>query len=594
MNHFQVTKKLVDFIVQGHLAYDVSQLPALKDLLETVAGRKISMPSRFKFMAALHARFDGMKASLKEILRAQKYLCITTDVWSSRAQSYLGVTVHFLDKLFVRHSHLLAFKELKGKQTYKVLAKALNDVFEDFEIKAKQITNIVTDGGSAFAKMFRVYGAAVEMENMEVENAERIESSEADEDEAIDVMHSFMEDVNGELFASEILNFNIENTDAESALENVPDINEDLANYLSGNVAPVEPQIELPKQRRCMSHSLNLLSKDFSTNLEGMAKTSLVAALNKLHPLWVCTHRSSQAKTICKEILGRCLLVPCETRWNSTYDAVKTCFKPEIQPKMNQLIEALRTAGVEAAKNMSAITSIEWGVISSYLKVMEPIAITLDKMQAESNGNQGIILPLLISMAHHVSNVHENSLIISDFKTCMLKVIERRLSMFMSVKEAEEDLVLAAITTPQFKTDFIALDDDIIYAKNLLITECKKLLHEANIDNREEYSNSAAVTDDFIISFAAMRNTRRTSIENDVESEVARFLVDKRTDIEILNEYPHVKEAFYKYNTTLASSAPVERVFSRSAMVFTPRRNKLNAKNFEETLLLDINRALLE
>lgn len=81
----------------------------------------------------------------------------------------------------------------------------------------------------------------------------------------------------------------------------------------------------------------------------------------------------------------------------------------------------------------------------------------------------------------------------------------------------------------------------------------------------------------------------RSSIENDIEFEVARYLMDVRTDNIILNEYPNVREVYFKFNTTLSSSAPVEGVFSQSMMIFTPRRNRLSVSNFEIALMYKHN-----
>lgn len=86
----------------------------------------------------------------------------TADVWSSRAQSYLGVTVHFMNSEFKRESYVLAFKQLLFKQTYKELAKAMDEIFGDYRIKKSQITHIVTDGGSNFCKMFKIYGKSLD------------------------------------------------------------------------------------------------------------------------------------------------------------------------------------------------------------------------------------------------------------------------------------------------------------------------------------------------------------------------------------------------------------------------------------------------
>lgn len=74
--------------------------------------------------------------------------------------------------------------------------------------------------------------------------------------------------------------------------------------------------IELPPQTRCLSHLLNLISSDFEKALDTTIKNMLFATINKMHALWALTRRSSQVKTVVKEVIGCTLLLPCETRWN--------------------------------------------------------------------------------------------------------------------------------------------------------------------------------------------------------------------------------------------------------------------------------------
>lgn len=131
-------------------------------MMETVGVRKTLLPTRHKFMKTLDIEYLKMKEKLRETLSRQKYLCLTADAWSSRAQSYLGVTVHFLNDEYKRESYVLAFKQMLSKQTYKVLAKAMDDILTDYGIKKSQVTNIVTDGGSNFCKMFKEYGKSID------------------------------------------------------------------------------------------------------------------------------------------------------------------------------------------------------------------------------------------------------------------------------------------------------------------------------------------------------------------------------------------------------------------------------------------------
>lgn len=329
--YFQITKKILDFIIDSNLSFNVSQSEKLQILLETVAGRKLNVPSRYKVMQTLDSEYEKMKIRLKELLSKQKYLCVTADVWTSHAQSYLGVTVHFVDESFNRRSFLLGFKKMKKRQTYDILAQALDDIFRDYSINEGQITNIVTDGGSAFCKMFKKYGDQIDAIVMDTIGDEI--DDENDDNQAVNgendvemTMQTCMLDENGAEFVSEIITLNNEIDGSSTSTENKND--DEISIYFEESAPvciPEKKQIKLAPQRRCVSHKLNLLPKDFEKNLDGVAKTAYKKTFDSLHSLWAIIRNSSYAKTICKEILGVILQFPTETRWNSRIDCVKQC-----------------------------------------------------------------------------------------------------------------------------------------------------------------------------------------------------------------------------------------------------------------------------
>lgn len=435
--------------------------------------------------------------------------------------------------------------------------------------------------GSSIDAVVTTYGEEFDSNDDIAENLQRTDSD--------DVVRPFMEDGNGELFYSEVLDFNLVAPDH-------PD-NAALENYVSQrSVSEPQNTIKMPPQRRCVSHELNLLSKDFEKTLTGMAQQAFNQTFEKFHSLWVLTHRSSHAKTICQMVLGRCLKIPNDTRWNSRFDAAKVCCEPDVESKLNLLIERLKLElkSSQSAKNLNTLTIYDFSVIKEFIRVMEPVAQSLDAMQREKNSSQGFIIPVLLSMKFRITKINETSNIAKDFKSTMLAAIHKRFQNYFVLNESNKDLVLASITMPRVKTNFIANDDDLIYAKNLLISESKKLNAE-NLNRLDDVQNEvfASQEDDFIISFGSYRSIRRNSFENDIESEVSRYICDIRTEDSILNEYPNVREVYFRYNTTLSSSAPVERVFSQSLMIFTPRRNRLSATHFEQTLLLKHNRKLI-
>jgi len=68
---------------------------------------------------------------------------------------------------------------------------------------------------------------------------------------------------------------------------------------------------------------------------------------------------------------------------------------------------------------------------------------------------------------------------------------------------------------------------------------------------------------------------------NAVDKECINYLSDTETGLTMLSRYPKVQKVFQKFNTTLPSSAPVERLFSTAGQIEVPRRNRvtLSSKN---------------
>lgn len=318
-------------------------------------------------------------------------------------------------------SFVLAFREIVVKQTYKNLAKIISDISNEYVLPVGKITNVVTDGGSAFCKAFRVYAAPNEPMPL---NENVIDIEEDEEECELSAEMPFMQDM-GEYYESNVIDF----AGVES-VESFLDINEDHDEilledeYMNDAISNEEAEeaIILPPQRRCVSHLLNLISDDFEKELTGSAKTMLVQSISKLRSLWVLVGRSSLARKICIEVTGYALKTPCITRWNSKFDAVNQISKLKV--KINPLILQLK-AQLSTGRNLTTISTNEWIVIEEYIKIAQPIACALDKLQGEVNGSQGYIVPTLLAMKHYIAT-HNCRQITQEFKRVMLKVVDAR------------------------------------------------------------------------------------------------------------------------------------------------------------------------
>lgn len=346
-----------------------------------------------------------------------------------------------------------------------------------------------------------------------------------------------------------------------------------------------------------MSHILNLLSNDFQKRLTGIARSAFSATMESLHTLWAITRTSSKAKSICKEVLGEILKYPCATRWNSTTDCIVQCNRSHIRNKLNTLIEKLqKELDSISSRQLKLLHNNDFQVMSAYEKVLEPVARALDTLQGEKNNSQGYIVPVLHSLKIRISGIEPTNNILKDFKSTMVTLINgNRLTKYFEFNTTNKDFLLASVTLPRFKLNFIVDEENKLFVKNLLIMECKKNCEEEIIQPVcAEMTENPTPNDDFLISFSNPNVNRRNSMDNLIETEVVQYLNDDRVDVKILNDYRFVRKVYYKFNTSLSSSAAVERVFSQSAMIFTPRRNRISNDNFEKTLFLKLNRIKLE
>jgi len=79
------------------------------------------------------------------------------------------------------------------------------------------------------------------------------------------------------------------------------------------------------------------------------------------------------------------------------------------------------------------------------------------------------------------------------------------------------------------------------------------------------------------------------SLQIKAELETLRFLEDTRKDLLSLQQYPLIKLLFVRFNTTLPSSAPVERLFSFAGIIFNPHRRRLTPEILEKLVVLKGN-----
>ena len=112
--------------------------------------------------------------------------------------------------------------------------------------------------------------------------------------------------------------------------------------------------------------------------------------------------------------------------------------------------------------------------------------------------------------------------------------------------------------------------------------------NEDGVVQRRAEQDEASQTKDHFNDFPPDDESTST---NTVEVE---YYFSATKELNCLHMYPIIKPLFLKYNTTLPSSVPVDRLFSLGNLVLTPRRNRLNDARFEKLLLMCFNKHFLQ
>ncbi|KAG8238515.1 hypothetical protein J437_LFUL016181 [Ladona fulva] len=109
---------------------------------------------RKTLISRLAEHYGALKKRLVVELALASAAAITADCWSHFNKSFMGITVHWIDKKTrARRSAMLTVERIVGRHTFDVLAATIDRVIREYAIQNKVVA-CVTDNGSNFVKAF--------------------------------------------------------------------------------------------------------------------------------------------------------------------------------------------------------------------------------------------------------------------------------------------------------------------------------------------------------------------------------------------------------------------------------------------------------
>lgn len=524
----KVNNAVIRFVVGTGSPFSIVEHPDFQHLLNVCGGN--IPPNRKQLMDELHESFCAMVQELKDNLKNIATVCVTADCWTVFRRSYLGMTVHWIDPTTMdRKSMGISCRRILGRHTYDILADAIESVLEDYGIKSKT-SMIVTDNGSNFIKAFRIFGTP-------------------DEPSDDNIPSTSSEDID------------------ESELETCVEIND----ILDSN----EDAGRLPPHHCCTSHTLNLLAtKDAEEALTSPSyKRISQQVFAKCQVLFNKQNMSTLAAEIIFNHLGRYLVVPGATRWNSMFDSLQL-----LLTKVDKLDDICRDLDVPLLKKPS-----ETDFLKEYCQVLEPVATALDILQGEKEIFMGYLLPTLKGVRAALLDQYGLEYC-QPLRNALLAGFDKRFSNLFSKAEYR----MSAFLIPKFKLDWLEEEERPV-AKDGLLDIIKSEISKNQVPKPGEMSGAVGGKQSKMDNFFSkvVKNSANLEATAAAEGELLRYLHNSDGPSSLS---PLMKKLFIQYNTAVPSSAHCERMFSCAGLLFSERRGRMADLNFEQQMLLKFNK----
>ena len=118
-----IDKAILKYVVQGLQPFHVVEQPFRDFVKEVQPNAKIT--SRLTLCSMIDDASLGMKKAVTEAMRRVDHIATTTDCWSARRRSFIGVTGHWIDPNSLKIClAALASEQLRDSHTFDVLASA--------------------------------------------------------------------------------------------------------------------------------------------------------------------------------------------------------------------------------------------------------------------------------------------------------------------------------------------------------------------------------------------------------------------------------------------------------------------------------------
>jgi hypothetical protein len=151
-----ITNKLIDWLATDLLPFTIVESPYFNKFITLLNGH-YKPPSRQTIKKLIIRKFNIKRNNLKcDIEKIPGKVSFTTDIWSSMTnQSYLGITLHYIDNNWNLKNLTLDVIHLEDHHTGNVIADKVFNLLDEFNLTTK-VLSFTTDNASNMLKFGEV------------------------------------------------------------------------------------------------------------------------------------------------------------------------------------------------------------------------------------------------------------------------------------------------------------------------------------------------------------------------------------------------------------------------------------------------------
>ncbi|XP_033945008.1 uncharacterized protein zbedx [Pseudochaenichthys georgianus] len=332
----------------------------------------------------------------------------------------------------------------------------------------------------------------------------------------------------------------------------------------------------LPTVQRCASHTLELIvTEDFWQAVSQGPMCQLhYSTMAKVYAVWNKCHHLQVGMDSAEEIGKMALVVPAVIRWNVEYCAVQKIVSLS-ERELTELCARLEVPRMQPE---------EMAFLKEYVTVFHPLAFALELFQAEQKCYLGLVIPTILSLKNKLNEQKDSATYLSGVINAIVVAIDLRFQELFASTEAK----IATATTPQFRLLWMAASDREEMCA-VLATEAAQMDPGTITEPNTSRSSSHTIeTEDDFFSYGSVKPAIQIQ-QRGVMEEIRKYVEGTGKSLECLQDFPRMKQLFLKYNTTLPSTAPIQRLFSQKGNLVTSQRNFLTDDYFERIQLLRYN-----